>query len=248
MRHLESPLAETVPVEHLQHRAAFWDFVRDQAEPKYRDALTRLLGVWEDANVRYYGGVLAAPIILLATPVTPTTYGDCSAVSGWGARSQIRIRPSLLDGTHPHVRAGGDYAEGRFRFVADVLVHEQIHQWQQEVTRKGEGSYHGHGPTFCEQCNAIGTALGLDMVIVRTRKGTAPGAPRCPQWPHNVRPTAYYLGAYRRSNGNASGDICQRDVTCGCGRTLPAKVIESGPILCGLCGQPFAANKTEAPA
>jgi hypothetical protein len=120
-----------LPPAHVAHRQAFWDFVRDQAEPHHRDALTRLLTVWEDANTRHYGGALTPPIILLAEPIAPDVYGDCGPVSGWGARSQIRIRPSLLTGTHPHMQEGAAYAEGRFRFVADVLVHEQIHQWQQ---------------------------------------------------------------------------------------------------------------------
>ena len=50
-----------------------------------------------------------------------------------GSRLEIRLRPSLLDGTHP--RMAGD-APGRFPFAADVLTHECIHQWQQEITGK----------------------------------------------------------------------------------------------------------------
>src|SRR5689334_6257149 len=96
------PLAGTISEDDLRHREAFWDFVLTKAEPHYRDRLTKLLHVWEEANARYYGGVLARPIILLATPKMPNVYGDCGPVSGWGARSQIRIRRSLLDGTHPH--------------------------------------------------------------------------------------------------------------------------------------------------
>jgi hypothetical protein len=195
-----SPLAGTISTDDLQHREDFWAFVLNKADPQYRAALTRLLPVWEDANDRYYGGILARPILLLAEPSIPRAYGDCGPVSGWGARSQIRIRLSLLTGTHPHMKQGTQDPEGLFRYVADVLLHEQIHQWQQEVTGKHEDSYHGHGPTFRAKCNEIGAALGLAPVIVKKRPGH--DGPPCPQWPHNVQPPERYLGAYVPPNGD----------------------------------------------
>lgn len=98
---LVSPLEGTLPSIQLQHREQFWQFVLHEAEPQHRERLTRLLDVWEEANRTYYAGALVRPIILLAEPSNPRRLGDCGPVSGWGAAFQIRIRPSLLEGTHP---------------------------------------------------------------------------------------------------------------------------------------------------
>lgn len=100
------------------------------------------------------------------------------------------------------MRRGPDYAEGRFLFVADVLIHEQIHQWVQETPGQEEAQgYHGHGPRFCTKCNEIGAVLGLAPVIAKKRsKGRE--APRCAQWPHNVHSPDYYLGAYVPPSGD----------------------------------------------
>ncbi len=200
-----SPLAGTISAvpeasrdlrEHIKH------FSLNDAEPWHRGHLTRLYGVWENLNDRYYGGVMVPPILQLLEPVAPDVYGDCSTVSGNGAQSQIRLRPSLLTGTHPHVQRGERYAEGRYRFVADVLMHEQIHQFHQEIAHRDEGNYHGHGPLFCAKCNELGADLGLPEVIVRTRPGHR-GLPRCAQWPHSVRSLSHYDGAYVPPNGDS---------------------------------------------
>lgn len=177
----------------VAHREAFWSYVLDQAEPWHRDHLTRLYRVWEDANAKWYDGALVPPIILLAEPSEPKTYGQCYDVSSYGARSEIRIRPSLLAGTHPHIRHGG---AGANRFGDDVLLHEQIHQWQHELLGTDEDAYHGHGPTFRDKANRIGAELGLDPVRTMKRRGTDKDLPSCAQWPHCVRPADHYLGAY----------------------------------------------------
>ena len=102
-----------------------------------------------------------------------------------------RIRPSLLEGTHPRVHG---HPLGCIRFTADVLLHESIHQYMLEVAGNPEPSYHGHGPGFTAWCNLIGAAYGLPAVVTRNRQGS--DLPRSAQWPHNVRPAGYYLGAY----------------------------------------------------
>jgi hypothetical protein len=38
------------------------------------------------------------------------------------------------------------------------------------------------------------------------RRGAEKHLPNCAQWPHNVRPEGFYLGAYRLSAVLASGD------------------------------------------
>ncbi len=192
-----SPLVGTIPEADRDLREHIRDFALTDAAPWHRKHLTRLYGIWEDLNTRYYGGVMVPPILQLLEPIAPSVYGDCSPVSGTGARSQIRLRPSLLRGTHPHMR---DNDEGRFRFVADVLMHEQIHQYHQEITGIREPNYHGHGPAFCGKCNELSADLGLATVIVKKR--AKHDGPRCAQWPHSVRPLSYYLGAYVPPSGD----------------------------------------------
>ena len=177
----------------VAHREAFRAYVLDQAEPWHRRHLTRLYQVWEDANAKWYDSALVPPILLLAEPGEPKRYGQCSAVSSYGARSEIRIRPSLLAGTHPHIRHPG---EGADRFADDVLLHEQIHQWQQETLGVDEDGWHGHGPTFRDQANQIGAALGIAAVRTSKRRGPDKDLPSCAQWPHCARPPDHYLGAY----------------------------------------------------
>ncbi len=80
---------------------------------------------------------------------------------------------------------------GEFRFVADVLLHEMIHQWQQEITGIAENSYHCHGRTIRDKCNEIGSKVGLRPVGLKTSVGLPP----CSSWPHNVRHNDFYLGA-----------------------------------------------------
>jgi hypothetical protein len=195
-----SPLTGThenlIPDTHKRHRQDWWDFVLKEAEPWHREHLTRLFTLWEEWNDAYFGGALVPPYILLSETCIPRALGDCSTVSGFGAKSQIRLRPSLLRGTHPHVGKGPEHEAGRFAFVADVLLHEMIHQWQQEVTGIHEASYHGHGPAFTAKCNEIGQQFGLPRVRCMKKRGKDKDLPSCAQWPHCVREPDFYHGAH----------------------------------------------------
>lgn len=184
--------------EILAHRQGFERFVLDHAEPWHREHLGRLFSNWRTWNGAHFDGRLEPPYLLLAEPSTPRRYGDCGALSGFGGRSQIRIRPSLVRGSHPHVRAGEDHAEGRALFVDDVLLHEMVHQWQFEVIGDPESAYCGHGPLFRDVANRIGAALGLPAVRDCKRRGSGRDLPSCSHWPHVVRPAGFYLGAVRR--------------------------------------------------
>jgi hypothetical protein len=177
-------------------RATFRAFVIDQAEPWHRAHLGHLYVLWDAWNARFFHGQLAPPYIIISPPESARAYGDCASVSSFGGRAQIRIRPSLLTGTHRHLRKGDDFAEGRARFVADVLLHECVHQWHFEVTGQTEESYHGHGPAFAAMCNQIGEPLGLPPVRAMKRRGRDKDLPSCAQWPICVRHPIYYLGAY----------------------------------------------------
>src|SRR5262245_9503709 len=71
---------------------------------------------------------MVPPYIILSSPSRPQALSDFSPVSGFGGHSQIMIRPTLLTGHHKALRKGERYAEGRFLFVADALLHETIHR------------------------------------------------------------------------------------------------------------------------
>ena len=193
-----SPLAGTQHLENedLDHRAAFVDYVLEHAEEWHRAHLTRLYMLWEDWNGEHFDSQLWPPYIELLEPPAPTVYGSCAPVSGFGGKLGIRLRPSLLTGTHPHMRHGLCHEEGRVLFVADVLLHEMIHQWQQEVSGDTDEGYHGHGPAFRDKANEIGAKLGLGQTRTSKKRGKDKALPSCSQWPHNVRPEGYYLGAY----------------------------------------------------
>jgi hypothetical protein len=201
----QSPEVTPLAPEEIAHRKGFWEFVETHGELWHKQHLGRLLERWRQWNQEHYASTLIPPYMLLNEPVAPNVYGDCARLSGFGGRSQIRIRPSLLVGTHPDMRRGDDYAEGRSLFTDDVLLHEMIHQWQQEVVGNPEGAYHGHGPLFRDKANEIGERLGLPRVRTSKDRGKKDKSlPSCSQWPHNVRPDEYYQGAYRR----------QRDRVC----------------------------------
>ena len=179
-----------IPAEAVAHRESFMRFVLDEAEPWHRAHLGRLYARWNEWNDAFFGGQMVAPYIMLPTTGTPKIYGDCSSVSGFGGKSQIRIRASLQRGTHPHT-FGWKHSDCD-RFVHDVLLHEMLHQFAQEITGKNDAVYHGHGPAFRDKANEIG--VQLDFLRVRTCKRRGPDAelPSCSQWPHNVRPAGYY--------------------------------------------------------
>lgn len=181
----------------LKHHREFKRFVLEHADEVYRPALIRLYSLWEQNSEEFFGGKMTPPYILFASPSLPKFYGDYSPVSGFGGHSQIRIRPSLLDGSHPVVMPGKQYAEGRALFVDDILLHEMVHQWQQEIIGNPESSYSGHGVIFRDKCREIGEKLGLQPVRTCKARGKDKDLPSCSQWPHCVRPKGYYKGAVR---------------------------------------------------
>ena len=180
-----------------KHRKEFAAYAREHGHEAYRPLLDRLYALWEDWNRQYFAGKLVTPHILLAEPKSPRAFGDHANISGWGSKNQIRIRPSLWNGSHPQVKAGDEYAEGRFLILADVLLHETIHQYHDEITGQVERSYHGHGPAFRDECNRIGKALGLPPVRTAKARGSEKSLPSCAHWPLNVRPEGYYRGAFK---------------------------------------------------
>jgi hypothetical protein len=179
----------------INHRKEYEKFVLKDGNP----TVSKLIHLWNHWNTEYFDNSFkACPIILLAEPSRPSVLGDYSAIGAYGNRAQIRIRPSLMWGTHPHMLPGDEYKKGRFLFVADVTLHETIHLWQDEVQGDLEPAYHGHGPLFRDKCNEIGEKLGLPPVRTCKKRGKDAEMPSCSQFPHNVRPSGYYQGAYIR--------------------------------------------------
>lgn len=185
----------------------------------------RLFDLWEEWNERYFGGLMTPAVILLDEPGQTKCYGQCSLFSGLaGIRSQIQIRPSILDGTLRDLCKGTKNPEGLRRFLEDVLLHEMIHQWQFEITGQGDDSYSGHGPAFSAKANEIGEKLGFPHVgrTCKKRDHKDKGLQSPSQWPHNVRPDGYYLGAHVSSS---------RDVKKPNEIPLPLDLEEALPIL-----------------
>jgi hypothetical protein len=192
---MNTTLTTTDPDVHRLHREEFERFVLSQAAPWHREHLTALYAAWHAYNAAYFAGQMTPPYLLLAEPLTPRRYGDTSPTTGFGARLQIRLRPSLLRGTHPDMHHGSRDPQGIQRFVEDILLHETIHQYQMEILHVDEASYDGHGSAFRECANRIGASLGLPPVRASKVSTKARHLPSCAQWPHNVRPADYYCGA-----------------------------------------------------
>lgn len=189
-----------LPESITGHRADYWTWVEDHADSATRGVLLTLRDHWRECNERYFGRLMVEPYITLTEPSAPQVFGQCCSVSSWGSRLEIRIRPSLLDGTHPKMSDAPSHAAGRLQFVKDVLLHEMVHQHIFEhQPGVNESSYHGHGPVFTEHCNRISVQLGLPEVVVRNRGGEK--KPKAPQWPHCVAPSSRYRGAYNPGRG-----------------------------------------------
>jgi hypothetical protein len=185
-----------LPAPVARHRTDYWNWVENHADTYKRDTLLALRDYWRHCNIRFFDGIMLEPYITLTEPSAPRIYGQCCSVSSWGSRMEIRLRPSLVIGTHPHMKPGTEFAAGRSQFVKDVLLHESIHQHViEEQPEVDESSYHGHGPVFTAHCNRIGAMLGLPEVVVRNRGRKK--LPKAAQWPHCVVPPDRYLGAYQ---------------------------------------------------
>jgi len=191
-----SVVASTLGGTHEE--AEFRTLIREYA--RTQDGYdARLYGLWEEWNDRFFEGILVPPLVQLAEPGQTHCYGDCSPYSGLaGIRSRIRLRPSILAGTLRDLKHGSRNKQGLRRFLEDVLLHEMIHQWHFEVTGQDDASYSGHGPAFSQKANEIAVKLGLPPVgrTCKKRDHADKGLQSPSQWPHDVRPAGYYLGAH----------------------------------------------------
>jgi hypothetical protein len=158
-----------------------------RVEPRHRGRLEQLYRLWETWNDRFFAGRLTTPRIVFDRSGVSSRYGSCGPTSRPDALSRIRLRLSLLTGSHPKVRAGKKHAKSRFRLVAEVLLHEMVHQWQQEVVGDAVGDWCSHGAAFCQKCNEIGRQLRLLPVRIATDVSKDATLPSCAYWPHSAR-------------------------------------------------------------
>lgn len=184
------------PAPDQQYREDFRTFCVNEADPRVRPAMLMLYDAWGDYSRSFFGDSMTVPYILIAPTVSPAAYGDCRRVSDFGGTMQITIKRTLIDGTHAHFEAGTHDRLGQERFVLDVLLHEVVHQYCIEVLGKPEDSEKGHGLIFASECTRVGGLVGLPAVGPARAGRRKPGVASCGQWPHNVRPSNYYRGAY----------------------------------------------------
>ena len=177
----------------IKHKTDMERFVRAEPNGKFRAFVVNLYDKWHQYNREYFNDKFEIPTyITLGNTSAPNTFGEYSSVSSWGGTSEIRIKPSLFQGKHPHIKKFLTQ-EGRHRFMFDVLLHEQVHQYQHEYLKSPEDSYKGHGPVFRDECNRISELLGITQKVRTCKKrGKDKDLPSCAQWPHNVRPEGYY--------------------------------------------------------
>lgn len=150
-----------------------------------------MLELFHSYNETYFSSKLAAPLVLILSPTSARALGDYCPRDAHGLESRIRIAPRVLK-------------KGSL-FAFDVLLHEMIHAFAQEVLGDLEPGYRGHGPKFAAVCNAIGDTMGLPHVAAKGRDGLAD----CAHWPLNVRPAGYYPEPYEaptRSKKAAASD------------------------------------------
>ncbi|NOK71569.1 MAG: hypothetical protein GFH25_541324n12 [Chloroflexi bacterium AL-N10] len=179
------------------HRQAFIDDCTTNAHPPYRQVLQVLYDHFDQWNTVFFGQQLVPPHFVILAPPTPTRLGDYQPHTGWGGSTQIRLRPSLIDGSHPHLVHGSQDAQGWERCWLDVALHECVHYYCDAVLAAPEQAEKGHGRIFAQECTRIGSLLDLPPVGPARRSRNYQGWPSCAHWPQNVRPADYYRGAYQ---------------------------------------------------
>jgi hypothetical protein len=152
------------------------------------DAAKLLYAAFGKFNAAHFKRKLGAPLVLITQAQSARTWGDYIARDVHGLDSRIRIAPKTVN-------------RGE-RFALDVLLHEMVHAWTQEVENDAEASYRGHGPRFAAKCNEISGKLGLGEVGVKGRGGV----PDCKHWPMILRPEGYYPEPFVAAKREQSGD------------------------------------------
>jgi cell division septation protein DedD len=188
--------------EDIAHRVGFADFASEHSQGQKSAPIRRLYAHWRKCNAEFFEGKMVEPYILLTDMAGTNLQGDFSPNSSFGGRGQIRLRYSILTGEYPYAKGGSLDPEGLARVMDDVLLHEMVHQYCEEVLGEPENSFRGHGPHFRDVCNRIGCMMDCGKVRTAKKRGKDMDLPSCAYWPTPVRPDGYdyYRGAWLESS------------------------------------------------
>ena len=133
------------------------------------DLVDDLYFEWERLNTEHFNGTLALPVITLvgSMPRSPRhAWGACYRSGKYGGVTHIQIRRSLLTGDHPRVRSGEDYERERWDLISDILLHEMIHQHQEETIDGDDWTRDedGHGEGFVTVADRIAAERGWHAI------------------------------------------------------------------------------------
>lgn len=157
-------------------------------EANIRDVLTEF---WHFSNERYFDGKLDVPFIVVES-ISP--HSNTSTRILPNDTIVLSVAECVVSGRAKRVVRGWP-SPGLVRFVKDAVLHEQIHVFQKQVSRKCDPGHRGHGQHFCRHCNRIGKLLGLSEVIPKKYGEKDKNRHECVHWPHNVRqPPGFYCG------------------------------------------------------
>jgi hypothetical protein len=173
-------------------------FSLSEAEGPDREIVRALYETFDRHNTVFWAGELHPVPILISPPTSARAFADASEFSGFGCKQQMRVRPSVARGIHNSDRQPGvkpfhrmtpeHDLEDRLRWLSDLVLHEMVHLWLNQIEHPGQHEHQGHGAAFTSECNRIGTVLGLPLVKSRRRRNDPPSLPISGQWPQNVRP------------------------------------------------------------
>lgn len=181
--------------KNTEHREEFKEFVINESDEPYRSILTDQYSTWDKYNHDYFmSEIIDPPYITLSSPNYIGHLGAYCRISDFGGGPQIMIRPGLLGTRHRKTRNMTE--KGKQRFIHDVLLHQMVHQYLDEVVGLDASLVHLHTAAYVTKCNEIGWKMGLEPVGLPYPPKNGPQLPSAMYWPQVVRPYAYYEGAY----------------------------------------------------
>lgn len=187
MSDMSNPIA--VSDKETSLRKQIFEFQMYDSDGPYSEILQRMAKAWLEFNKAYFNDSLTSPFITVTPPGSRRALADCAEESGYGGKHQIRFLPCVIDGSYDRFNSSHAF-ENRWLYIVDILLHEQVHQWQHEILNIYDDGYGGHGEEFTNKVNLIGSSLGLPPVVKRRRKDKS--LPISSKWPMCVRPTGYY--------------------------------------------------------
>jgi hypothetical protein len=177
------------------HRREFREFVTNDSEEKYKENLTMLYEHFDMCNNDHFNSELTTPpYITFSAPDYMGHLGSYSPVSDFGGGAHIKIRPALLGKRHPRTKNMPE--DGKIRFVRDVLLHQMVHEYLDEVIGLDWEFVQSHGDAYLRKCNEIGERMGLGPVGPPNPPKSSEKRYSALYWPHVVRPSGYYGADY----------------------------------------------------